>query len=51
MTIDFYLQIMGCVLITAFTGLVVACTIWFAMFVYDDIVEKQQLKKWRKETL
>ena len=44
MNSEFYVEIMGCVLITAFTGLVVICTIWFAMFVYDDIVEKI---KWR----
>jgi len=41
---EFYVAVMGCALITAFTGLVVTCAIWYAMFVYDDIVEK---RKWR----
>jgi dolichyl-phosphate-mannose--protein O-mannosyl transferase len=41
---EFYVEIMGCVLITAFTGLVIACAVWFANFVYGDVVEK---RKWR----
>jgi len=41
---EFYVEIMGCLLITAFTGLVVTCAICLAMYIYDDIVEK---RKWR----
>jgi hypothetical protein len=49
MTSDFYVQIMGCVLITAFTVLVVCCVIWFSVFVYDDIIEKRALRRWKKK--
>ena len=41
---EFYIMIMSCVLITAITGLVVACAVWYTNFVYDDIIEK---RKWR----
>jgi hypothetical protein len=41
---EFYIEIMGCVLITAFTGLVVGLAIWYANFVYHDIAEK---RRWR----
>jgi len=44
MIADLYIQIMGCILITAFAGLVVTFAVWFANFVYNDIVEKN---KWR----
>ena len=41
---EFYVEIMGCALITVFTGLIITFAVWFAMFVYDDIIEK---RKWR----
>jgi hypothetical protein len=44
MTTDLYIQIMGCILLTVLVVLVIACAVWFASFVYDDIVEK---RKWR----
>lgn len=50
MSVDFYLQIISCVLLTAVTGLAVACAIWYASFVYDDIVEKRECRK-RNETI
>ncbi len=48
---ELYVQIMGCVLITAFTALVVCVAIWFAIIVYDDFIEKQKLRRWRKKTI
>jgi len=51
MNSESYIELVGCILITALTGVVVTCAIWFAMLVYTDFVEKHQLKKWRKETL
>jgi succinate dehydrogenase hydrophobic anchor subunit len=50
MSVDFYLQIMSCVLLTAVTVVVVACAIWYANFVYTDFVEKREWRK-RNETL
>ena len=44
MSVDFYLQIISCALVTAFTGLVITFAIWFAMFVYYDLVEKHKWK-------
>jgi len=50
MTTDLYIQIMGCILLTALATLVIACAVWYANFVYDDIVEKRMWRK-RNETL
>ena len=47
---EFYVQIMGCVLITAFTALVVCVAIWFAIIVYDDFIQKRDLRRWKKRT-
>jgi len=51
MTSGFYVQIMGCVLITAFAVLVVCCVIWLSGFVYDDFIEKRDLRRWLRGLL
>ena len=48
---EFYVQIMGCVLITAFTALVVCVAIWFATIVYDDFIQKRDLRRWKKRPI
>ena len=47
---EFYVEMMGCLMITALTGLVVTCALWLAVHVAEDIVKKQELRRWRKET-
>jgi hypothetical protein len=49
MTSESYVQVVACVLITALTVLAVCCVIWFSIFVYDDFIEKRDLRRWRKE--
>tara|TARA_R110000822_G_scaffold354_1_gene1529 strand:+ start:326 stop:469 length:144 start_codon:yes stop_codon:yes gene_type:complete len=44
MTIDYYVEIIGCALLTMAAILVICCTIWVCMSAYYDIIEKQ---KWR----
>jgi hypothetical protein len=44
MTIDLYIHIVACVLFTSFTLISFTCAIWFAIWLYDDIIEK---RKWR----
>lgn len=44
MTIDLYIHIVACVLFTSFTLICFTCAIWFASWLYDDIIEK---RKWR----
>jgi len=45
MTTDLYIQIMGCIMMTVLAALVITCAVYYANFVYDDIVEKRE---WRK---
>jgi hypothetical protein len=41
---EFYVEIIGWLITAAFTGLYIVCAVWFANFVYDDIVDK---RRWR----
>jgi hypothetical protein len=47
---EFYMQILGCVLITAIAVLAVCAAIWFSMLLYYDIIEKRDLRRWKKRT-
>ena len=47
---EFYVQIMGCVLITAFTTLIVCWAIWFSMIIYSEFIERLDLSLWKKKT-
>ena len=51
MNSEFYVQIMGCVFITAFTTLMVCIAFWAINFIYEDYIEKRDLRRWKKRTI
>jgi hypothetical protein len=47
---ELYLQIIGCVLLTAFTVPVICVAIWAVVLTYNDFIERRDLKRWKKRT-
>jgi hypothetical protein len=50
MNVELYLQIITCVLLTAFTVPVICVAISAVLLTYKDFLERQDLKRWKKRT-
>ena len=51
MSIDFFMQVVGCTLLIAFTVIVINVAFWVSQIMYDDYIERRDLRRWKKRTI
>ena len=47
---EFFMQIIGFTLLIAFTVIVLNVAFWVSQIMYDDYIERRDLRRWKKRT-
>jgi len=48
---EFFMQVVGCTLLIAFTAIVINVAFWVSNIMYDDYIERRDLRRWKKRLL